>query len=109
MNKPLRTLLLTLITLVAGTLAHAQYKAPSEYFPKNRPIPNAPGVRPSAPSQPPTAPQKAKFKDVTLNSQFYFMADTNRVHAWTKISVTTAKNNKNGITQVINGEIPVQK
>jgi len=109
MNKPIRNVLLTLIALVAATAVHAQYKAPSEYFPKNRPIPNAPGGRPASPTQPPAALQQAKFKDVTLSSQFYFQVDTNRAHPWVKISVTTAKNNKSGATQVIHGETPVQK
>ena len=109
MTKPLNVVTLTLIAWLAGFAAHAQYKAPSQYFPKNRPIPNAPGGQPTAPKQPPATPQQARFKDVTVNSQFYFLVDTNRAHPWMKISVTTAKNNKSGVTQAINGETPVQR
>jgi hypothetical protein len=89
--------------------APAQYKAPSQYFPKNRPVPGAPGGQPSAPRQTPAAPQQSKFKDVAVNSQFYFLADTNRAFAWIKTSDTTAKNTKNGVAQAINGETPIQR
>ena len=91
--------------------APAQYKAPSQYFPKNNPAPK-PGGQPTQPpaSRPaPAAPQQPKFKDVAVNSQFYFLADTNRAFAWTKTSDTTAKNAKTGAAQVINVETPVQR
>ena len=88
--------------------AYSQYKAPSQYFPKNSPAPS-PGGQPAAPRPAPPAPQRPKFKDLSVNSQFYFLSDTNRVYTWTKISDTSAKNAKNGITQVINGETPVQR
>ena len=98
---------------LAGAGALAQYKAPSQYFPKNRPVPGVPGGQPpAAPPKPPAAPavpQQSKFKDVTVNSQFYFQADTNRAFAWTKTSATTAKNLKTGAAQVINVETPVQR
>lgn len=109
MQRLFTALLIVAISLLAGFGAHAQYKAPSEYFPKNRPVPGAPGGQPSAPKPPPAAPEQPKFKDVAVNSQFYFRADTNRAHAWIKISATTARNNKSGTTQVINGETPVQR
>ena len=76
--------------------APAQYKAPSQYFPKNNPAPK-PGGQPPASRPAPAVPQQPKFKDVPLNSQFYFLADTNRTFAWTKTSDTTAKNTKNGV------------
>jgi len=91
--------------------AHAQYKAPSQYFRKDFPAP-----RPGAPQQsgsPKAAanakPQQPKFKDLTTNATFYFLSDTNRSYAWTKVSVTAAKNTKTGATQPINGETPIQK
>jgi hypothetical protein len=93
-----------------GPAALAQYKAPSQYFPKNRPVPGQPGSpAPGAPRQPPAAPAQPKFKDVPVNSQFYFLTDTNRAFAWTKTSDTTAKNTKNGVSQAIHGETPVQR
>ena len=67
------------------------------------------GQPPAAPAKPPAAPQQPKFKDVTVNSQFYFLADTNRAFAWTKTSDTTARNTKNGVAQAINGETPIQR
>jgi hypothetical protein len=95
---------------VPGALA--QYKAPSQYFRKDFPAPN-PGGQSGAPKSlaapAPAAPQQPKFKDVVLNSQFYFVTDTNRAYAWTKISGTSAKNTKSGVTQIINGETPVQR
>lgn len=98
------------VCLLAGAGALAQYKAPSQYFPKNRPVPGAPGGQPpAAPPQPPAAPQQPKFKDLSVNSQFYFQTDTNRAFAWTKTSATTAKNTKNGVAQVIHGETPIQR
>lgn len=102
--------LLAAVSLLIGLEALAQYKAPSQYFPKNRPVPGAPGGQPpAAPAKPPAAPQQPKFKDVTVNSQFYFLADTNRAFAWTKTSDTTARNTKNGVAQVINTETPIQR
>jgi hypothetical protein len=103
-----------LIMGMAGVGALAQYKAPSQYFPKNRPVPGAPGGQPpaqppAAPRQPPAAPPQPKFKDLPVDSQFYFQTDTNRVFAWTKTTATTAKNAKNGVTQTINGETPIQR
>jgi len=43
-----------------------------------------------------------------VNSQFYFLTDTNRAFPWTKISETTAKNTK-GITRAFSVETPVQR
>lgn len=104
-------ILLAAVSLLTSLEALAQYKAPSQYFPKNRPVPGAPGGQPpaSAPKPPAAAPAQPKFKDVTVNSQFYFLADTNRAFAWTKTSDTTARNTKNGAAQVINVETPVQR
>jgi hypothetical protein len=114
----MKTSLLAAVALtLAGPLCpdvHAQYKAPSQYFPKNSPVPKPgeqpkPGGQPAAPRQAPTGPAQPKFKDVAVNAQFYFTTDTNRAYAWTKLSATMAKNSKNGITQAINGETPVQR
>jgi hypothetical protein len=107
----MKKLSFALLSAVAGLIlsnsALAQYKAPSQYFRKDFPAPNKqqPGTPPAAPS----APAAPKFKDVQVNTQFYFVTDTNRVYAWTKLSPTTAKNEKNGTMQTINGEIPVQR
>jgi hypothetical protein len=104
---------LVLAFLCSGSVALAQYKAPSQYFRKDSPRnPGSPGA-PSAPSAPgkpaPAAPAVPKFKDLPVNSQFYFLSDTNRAYSWTKISTGSAKNTKNGVTQAINGETPVRR
>lgn len=95
--------------LASAFVVSAQVKAPSQYFRKdspNRPGQNTP-VAPSAPRSP--APASAKFKDVAVNAEFYFLTDTNRAHPWTKISASTAKNAKNGATAPIKAETPVQR
>ena len=101
--------------------AHAQYKGPRNYFPKNNPAPPPAGAQPAAPApavpnapkapsnQPPAAAQLPKFKDLPVNSTFYFTSDTNRTYAWVKLTDSTAKNSKNGITQTINGETLIQR
>lgn len=109
----MKAVLPTLVTALTGVLliaspAFAQYKAPSQYFPRNSPAP-LPGGQPNAPGQKPAAPQVPKFKDVTVNTQFYFAVDTNRTYAWVKISPTTATNMQNGAVQVIHAETPVQR
>jgi hypothetical protein len=101
--------------LLSAAAARGQYKAPRDYFPKNNPVPdvNANGAQPpnrNAPTnQPPAKPQQPKFKDLPVNTQFYFLADSNRAFTWVKVSSTTATNVKNGVVQPINGEVPVQK
>jgi hypothetical protein len=87
--------------------AEAQYKAPSQYFRKDSPKPN-----PGAPSGTPTKPElaaKPKFKELPVNTQFYFVTDTNRQFPWMKLSESSAKNTKNGVTQTLSGETPIQR
>jgi len=96
------------LTSLVGVNVSAQYKAPSQYFRKDFPAPNKPASnQPTAPAKP-VVPVQPKFKDVAVNSQFYFGTDTNRAYPWTKLSPTTAKNAK-GVTQTINGEIVIQQ
>ena len=117
MLTPMKALVLTtaLACLCGSLTVQAQYKAPSQYFRKDSPqnpgqpaAPRPPGSQPGTP-QAPAVPQQPKFKDVQMNAQFYFLTDTNREYAWTKLSATTAKNAKNGVTQAINAETPVQR
>jgi len=114
--------------ILVGSTAHAQYKGPRDYFPKNNPSFPANGPQqgtagaankqqpaakaaPAVKTQPaqPAKPQLPKFKEVPLNTEFYFLSDTNRTYAWTKLSATSAKNTKNGVTATINGETLIQK
>jgi len=113
----MKALVICALALIAYLLpqinTQAQYKAPSQYFPKSYPAPqpgggagrgstNAPGSQPPASGQP-------KFKDLPLNTGFYFHSDTNRAYLWTKTSTSQAKNTKNGIVQTISAETPVQR
>jgi hypothetical protein len=111
--------------ILLGSAAHAQYKGPKDYFPKNNPSfpANAQGAaagannqgaakaQPAPKPQPvqPAKPQQPKFKDLALNTEFYFLSDTNRTFSWTKLSASSAKNTKNGVTATINGETPIQR
>ena len=93
---------------------HAQYKAPSQYFPKSYPAPQPGGGvsrgSTNAPGSPQTAKgQQPKFKDLPLDAGFYFSSDTNRTYLWTKTSASQAKNTKNGIVQTIARETAVQR
>ena len=93
--------------------ASAQYKGPRDYFPKNSPAPparSAPSTAPKTPTKTePAKTQQPKFRDIPVNGQFYFLSDTNRTVAWTKISASTAKNPSNGITRALSSETPIQK
>ena len=114
MNR-LSLLVVITTTLLVGPLGvMAQYKAPSQYFRKDFPAPK-PG-QPSAPPSTPKAPDKQapvnaqpRFKDLPVNAQFYFQSDTNRSYLWTKVSATTAKNNKTGATAPIQSETLIRK
>ena len=91
----------------------AQYKGPRDYFPKNSPAPparSAPSTAPKAPTKTePAKTQQPKFRDIPVNGQFYFLSDTNRTVAWTKISASAAKNPNNGITRSLSAETSIQK
>ena len=110
----MKALIVLVSSLLLAPVVHAQYKAPSDYFRKDSPNrpggPAQPGGAPAAPGTPkPAAPQKPAFKDVPMNTQFYFLTDTNRAYAWTKITDSTAKNEKNGVTRPIAAATPVQR
>jgi hypothetical protein len=103
-----------------GTWAQAQEKGPRSYFPKKYPAPPPGGAAAgstapngatgaAAAPKPPPPPPVPKFKDVGLNSQFFFISDTNHAFPWVKVSTSTATNVKNGVVRPINAETPVQK
>ena len=105
---------LLVASLFVAPALFAQYKAPSDYFRKDSPNrpggPAQPGGPPAAPGNPkPAASPKPAFKDVPVNTQFYFLTDTNRAYAWTKVTDTTAKNDKNGLTRAIPAATLVQR
>jgi len=87
----------------------AQYKGPRNYFPKNYPAPQPGSGASPAGTNSLERPQQPRFKDLPVNTGFYFLTDSNRTYLWTKTSANQAKNSKNGIVQTISGEAPVQK
>jgi hypothetical protein len=106
----------TLIVLACsffGQRGQAQYKAPSSYLPKNFPARgNAPAAATNSNAldkSKAAKPQQPRFKDLPVNTGFYFLSDTNRTYLWTKTSTSQARNTKNGVVQNITGEAPVQK
>lgn len=114
----MKTAFLILVASMTSLLsAQAQYKGPRDYFPKNNSVPGVtnpatartPGQQGSTTPAAPAKTSSPKFQDLPLNSQFYFISDTNRTYSWTKLTATTAKNTKNGVTTSIKGETPVQK
>ena len=110
----MKALILLVASLLVAPALFAQYKAPSDYFRKDSPNrpggPAQPGGPPAGPGNPkPAAPQKPAFKDLPVNTQFYFLTDTNRAYAWTKLTDTTAKNDKNGLTRAIPAATLVQR
>ena len=115
----MKTLFLMTVAATIGLLltfnGQAQYKGPRDYFPKNSPAPppkngTTPPAAPKNPDQAtPAKPQQLLFKDIPVNTQFFFTTDTNRSIPWTKVSATTAKNTKNGTTRALKGEMPVKK
>ena len=110
----MKALILLVASLFIAPALFAQYKAPSDYFRKDSPNrpggPAQPGGPPAAPGNPkPAASPKPAFKDVPVNTQFYFLTDTNRAYAWTKVTDTTAKNAKNGLTRAIPAGTLVQR
>jgi hypothetical protein len=113
----MKALILLVASLFVAPALFAQYKAPSDYFRKDSPNrpggPAQPGGAPAAPAAPgntkPAAPAKPAFKDLPVNTQFYFLTDTNRVYAWTKVTDTTAKNDKKGLTRAIPAATLVQR
>src|SRR5436190_7220498 len=105
----------SVVTLMAaagllGTMfAQAQYKSPSSYLQRKNPNGQAnpaqgaaqanggqPGA-PARPGQPAKPPPPPKFKELAVNSPFYFVSDTNRAFTWIKVSSITASNAKNGV------------
>lgn len=92
---------------------HGQYKGARDYFPKSYPAPSPGGGSRSVTNTPaklqPAKTAPSKFKDIPVNTGFYFLSDTNRTYLWTKSSVSQAKNSKNGVVQTISAETPVQK
>ena len=97
-----------------GLSGQAQYKGPRNYFPKSYPAPAPGGAgQPGGPNSPdrqqPAKSQQLKFKELPVNTGFYFLSDTNRIYLWTKLSAASAKNTKNGVVQTISGETLVQR
>src|SRR5437867_11543416 len=89
-----RSILLTLVLLMAaGVLlqtAHAQWPYRRVQYRYNNPRPAPPTNQVGKPTKP--AEKPVKFKDLPLNSEFYFLADKDRkLFPRIKISTTSAR------------------
>lgn len=49
------------------------------------------------------------FQELSLNTSFYLLSDTNRMYQWVKVSATSATNTMNGKQATIGGAIPVKR
>ena len=104
--------LIAAAAIFCAVFAQAQYKSPRSYLrpgsggaPANSGQPNA---APGTPGQP-AKPVQPKFKELQVNTPFYFVSDTNRAFTWIKVSSMTASNTKNGVVAQLSGETPIQK
>ena len=122
MKASVFTALIAAAGVFGAVFAQAQYKSPRSYLrpgsggaPANGGQPpqananqaGAPGMA-NRPGQP-AKPQPPKFKELPLNTPFYFASDTNHAFSWMKVSSMTASNTKNGVVATISGETLIQK
>ncbi len=98
-------LLVVLASLFVAPEARAQRHG--QRTDRARPVaPAHPPAQPVAPAPAAPAPQ-ARFKDLPVNSTFFFLSDTNRAYPWIKITDTTARNTVNTNEATIAAMIPV--
>jgi hypothetical protein len=105
---PFWTLLVLAFVLSVPTEAEAGYgrRRAYNYYPPDSSLPQPPAdqnqnspARPAQPKQP--AEKQEPFKEVPVNSTFYFTADRNKSFPRIKISDTTARSVKDGkVSQV---------
>ena len=101
-----RSVFALVVVLLSLTEAEAGYgrRRPYNYYPPDSSSPQSPAdqnnpSRPNQPKQP--AEKQEQFKEVPVNSTFYFVADRNKSFPRIKISDTTARSVKDGkVSQV---------
>ena len=104
----MRLMMLILVVALAGFFAAQETQAqrrgqrPDRGGRTTPAQPPATPVQPAAPSAQPAAGQ-TRFKDLEMNSNFFFLSDTNRAYPWEKISDATARNTVNTNVATLSG------
>jgi hypothetical protein len=101
----MRCTIIILLVALANLFAARETQAQRHGQRSDHAIPAAPAQRPAhivAPS-----PAQARFKDLAVNSTFFFLSDTNRAYPWVKISNTTARNTVNTNVATISAQTPI--
>jgi hypothetical protein len=102
------TLVVVLLSLTEAEAGYGRRRA-YNYYPPDSSLPQPPAdqnqnnpSRPTQPNQPKQPAEKQEqFKEVPVNSTFYFVADRNKSFPRIKISDTTARSVKDGkVSQV---------
>jgi len=117
MLDAMRLSMLLLIAMLAGLLAAREAQAQRRGQKGGRGGRAAPAQTPAQPpAQPPPKPAtpsdqpviaQTRFKDLAVDSTFFFLSDTNRDYPWKKISATSAQNTVNSNVAAISAQTPV--
>jgi len=94
-------------TMLILVVALASLFAASECQAQKRGQKSDQGKRAAHAQQPTQPAAQPKFKDLAVNSTFFFLSDTNRAYPWVKISGTTARNTVNTNVATISAQIPI--
>jgi hypothetical protein len=100
-------LFVALVTLFAAPETQAQRRGQKPDRGKRA----AADQQPAQPATPGTAAPAAqpRFKDLPVNSTFFFLSDTNRAYPWLKISDTKARNTVNTNEATISAQTPITR
>lgn len=105
----MRFTMLVLVVAVASLFAASECQAQRRGQKSDQGKRAAHAPQPPQPAAPSTAMPVAqpKFKDLAVNSTFFFLSDTNRAYPWIKISNTTAQNTVNTNVATIPAQTPI--
>jgi len=100
---------LALVVALASLFAAHESQAQGRGQKSKRGGQTAPAQPPAQPAKPYTAAPAAhtKFKDLAVNSTFFFLSDTNRAYPWVKLSETNAQNTVNTNVATISAQTPI--
>ena len=114
----MRVSVLVLVVALASLFAARETQAQRRGQKSDRGKRAAPAQQPATPAQRPAQPAapsttapatQTKFKDLTVDSKFFFLTDTNRAYPWVKISDTAARNTVNTNVATIPGQTPIKQ
>jgi hypothetical protein len=105
----MRFTMLTLVVALTSLFATSECQAQKRGQKSDQGKRAAHTQQPTQPAAPSTAASAAqpRFKDLAINSTFFFLSDTNRAYPWVKISATTARNTVNTNVATISAQIPI--